>query len=332
MQVRGKTKILVIFGYPGIGDILLASPVLRAIYGYYNDVEFTLFARKIPSLSSVFNIIPHCERVVFYDKNREHKSNLSFFRLCVSLRKEKFDLAVVLHHSPRNSIVSFLSNAKNRIGFDYGINKIFLTKHIAPNEDQNIIYYYADILKTIGIKEFDPKPWIIKQNVKKVKNRIVFSIGSSWYRKEWPPENFAFLANMLYKAGYEIILVGSEKDIEKANIIKSNSIVTNMVNKTKDLLDLCKIIESSNLLICPDTASLHIARGLGTKTISLFGPTSPLIYGPLPEEKADHKTIYSNLPCSNKCIDRECSDNLCMKRITPDEVYKKAIKALSSNQ
>ncbi|AEE15118.1 glycosyl transferase family 9 [Thermodesulfobium narugense DSM 14796] len=330
MPLKEKTKILVIFGYPGIGDILLASPVLRALYNYYNEVEFTLFVRKISSLSSVFNIIPHCEKVVFYDKNIEHKSNLSFFRLCMSLRKEKFDLAVVLHHSPRNSIVSFLSGAKNRIGFDYGINKIFLTKHITPNENQNIIYYYADILKTIGIKEFNPRPWIIKQNIKKVKNRIVFSIGSSWHRKEWPPENFAFLANMLCKAGHEIVLVGSDKDIEKANIIALNSAVTNMVNKTKNLLDLCKIIESSSLLICPDTASLHIARGLDTKTISLFGPTSPIIYGPLPEEELDHKVIYKNLPCSNRCIDKECPDNVCMKEITPDEVYKKAIEILSN--
>jgi lipopolysaccharide heptosyltransferase II len=321
-----KTKILVIFGYPGIGDILLASPVLRALNRYYKDVEFTLFARKIPSLSSVFNIIPSCERVVSYDKNNKQKSNLSFLKLCTSLRSEQFDHAIVLHHSPRNAIVSFLSGAKNRVGFDYGINKIFLTKCVAPNENQNIIYYYADVLKTLGIKEFDTKPWIIRQNVERLKNRIVFSIGSSWYRKEWPPENFALLANMLSKKGFEIVLVGSENDIEKANIIVSKSNVINMVNKTNNLLELCKIIESSSLLICPDTASLHIARGLGTKTISLFGPTSPLIYGPLPEE-TDHVVIYKNLPCSHRCIDTECQNNLlCMKQISVDEVYEKILE------
>uniref|UniRef100_A0A7C5PA46 Glycosyltransferase family 9 protein n=1 Tax=Thermodesulfobium narugense TaxID=184064 RepID=A0A7C5PA46_9BACT len=324
-----KTKILVIFGYPGIGDILLASPVLRALNNYYKNCDFTLFARKIPSLYSVFNIIPFCEKVVFYDKKGSHKGYLSFIKLCFSLRKEKFDYAIVLHHSPRNSIVSFLSQARNRIGFDYGINKIFLTKCLKPNENQNIIYYYADILKLIGIEKFDPKPWIIKQGVKKIKNRILFSIGSSWYRKEWPPENFAVLANMLHKKGFEVILIGSEKDVEKANIIVSNSNAINMVNKTKNLLELCKIIESSSLLICPDTASLHIARGLGTPTISLFGPTSPLIYGPLPEE-TDHIVIYKNLPCSTRCIDKECPDNLCMKKITPDEVYEKALNALSN--
>jgi len=324
-----KTKILVIFGYPGIGDILLASPVLRALNNYYKDCEFTLFARKIPSLYSVFNIIPSCEKVVFYDKNGTHKSGLSFLRLCTSLRDEKLDHAIVLHHSPRNSIVSFLSGARNRVGFDYGINKIFLTKYIKPNENQNIIYYYADILKAMEINEFDTRPWIIRQNVDKLKNRIVFSIGSSWHRKEWPPENFAVLANMLDKKGFEVILVGSEKDIEKSNIIVSNSNAINMVNKTKNLLELCKIIESSSLLICPDTASLHIARGLGTRTISLFGPTSPLIYGPLPEE-IDHIVIYKNLPCSDRCIDKKCPDNLCMRKITPDEVYEKALYALST--
>ncbi len=329
MISKEKTKILVIFGYPGIGDILLASPVLRALNSYYKDVEFTLFARKISSLYSVFNIIPSCEKVVFYDKNSEHKGNLSFLRLCTSLRGENFDHAIVLHHSPRNSIVSFLSGAKNRIGFDYGINKIFLTKYVDPNENQNIIYYYADVLKAMGINIFDTRPWIIRQNVERVKNRIVFSIGSSWYRKEWPPEYFALLANMLDKNGFEVILIGSEKDIEKANVIISKSNVTNMVNKTKNLLDLCKIIESSNLLICPDTASLHIARGLDTKTISLFGPTSPLIYGPLPEE-TDHKVIYKNLLCSDRCIDKECQENLCMKKISPDEVYEKALDILSN--
>lgn len=327
MISKEKIKILVIFGYPGIGDILLASPVLRALNNYYKDVEFTLFARKIPSLSSVFNIIPSCEKVVFYDKNGKHKSNLSFLRLCTALRGERFDHAIVLHHSPRNSIVSFLSGAKNRVGFDYGINRIFLTKYVPPNENQNIIYYYADVLKALGINEFDTRPWIIRQNVERVKNRIVFSIGSSWYRKEWPPENFALLANMLDKRGFEVILVGSEKDAEKAKVITSKSNVINMVNKTKNLLDLCKIIESSSLLICPDTASLHIARGLDTRTISLFGPTSPLIYGPLPEE-TDHIVIYKSLPCSDRCIDKECPENLCMKQISPNEVYEKAVDAL----
>ena len=46
-----------------------------------------------------------------------------------------------------------------------------------------------------------------------------------------------------------------------------------MYGKTKNLKELAELISQAEIFICSDSAPLHIAVALDTKTYAIFGPT-----------------------------------------------------------
>ncbi|HTP12414.1 MAG TPA: glycosyltransferase family 9 protein, partial [Bacteroidota bacterium] len=88
--------------------------------------------------------------------------------------------------------------------------------------------------------------------------------------------------------------------------------------------ELCALLEQSVLYIGNDSGPLHLATALGVPTVGLFGPESPVFYGPLGDR---HTSIYRRLPCS-PCMNVyaaksfRCPYNArCMKEIQVDEVF-----------
>ena len=94
--------------------------------------------------------------------------------------------------------------------------------------------------------------------------------------------------------------------------------VFNLAGKTS-LGELAAVLKHCHLFIGGDSAGLHIAAAVGTPTISLFGPSSPVSWAPIGEE---HEVICKNwecVPCRNKgCQNREWSR--CLEELTLEEV------------
>jgi ADP-heptose:LPS heptosyltransferase len=58
------------------------------------------------------------------------------------------------------------------------------------------------------------------------------------------------------------------------------------------------LLSRLDLAICNDGGPLHLAVACGIKTVSIFGPVDPLVYGPYPNEPARHRVIRTeHLPC-----------------------------------
>lgn len=55
------------------------------------------------------------------------------------------------------------------------------------------------------------------------------------------------------------------------------------------------VIARGRALVTGDSGLLHIAAGLGTPTVSLFGPSDPRKWGPV---GALHRQLQAGLPCS----------------------------------
>jgi ADP-heptose:LPS heptosyltransferase len=86
---------------------------------------------------------------------------------------------------------------------------------------------------------------------------------------------------------------------------------------------LLALLEQATLFISNDSGPAHLAAGYETPAITLFGPETPIIYGPLnPNITIIKKDIYCS-PCisvyNNKKHSR-CTNAQCMSAITTDEV------------
>lgn len=95
-----------------------------------------------------------------------------------------------------------------------------------------------------------------------------------------------------------------------------------------DWLQVASLIKTSDLVICIDSAIMHIAHHLDIPALSLWGPTASSYILP-----KNHGTfvIESNVPC-HPCGNYACAKGDCMLSITPGQVLKKTKSIIHSLQ
>ena len=246
---------------------------------------------------------------------------------------------------------------KKRIGLNYKNRGKFLTQKIDIEDFDNkhVVEYYLDLLRLldINILQHTTSPKIYasaksvafgdrfleENNVSKTDLLIGMApgCGESWgqdaYRRRWGLENFAGLANALIdKKGAKIVLLGNQKEadicVDVLSLTKSRAI--NYCGKTS-IEDLAGILGKCRLVITNEGGLLHMAVGLGVKTVSLFGPVDEKSYGPYFTEGVHIVVSRKDLPCRScykKFKYNDCGKRLCLEMITVDEVFQAAEEAL----
>jgi ADP-heptose:LPS heptosyltransferase len=88
------------------------------------------------------------------------------------------------------------------------------------------------------------------------------------------------------------------------------------------LEELPLLYSISHLMVTNDSGPAHFSAVTDLKVFVLFGPETPDLYGSLGNAVAIYKRLACS-PCVNAANHRKtsCRDNVCLQRITPDEVY-----------
>jgi heptosyltransferase-2 len=145
--------------------------------------------------------------------------------------------------------------------------------------------------------------------------------------RRWPIEHYAALAKQLADHPVEIALTGAATDSWVEPHFQDIP-HHNFIGKLP-LLDLVTLLKQASLLITHDSGPLHLAKLVACPTIALFGPTNPY------EKLSASENIHlfwegGKLPCS-PCYDGKnyarCSQNVCLSRITPEAVLRRALVA-----
>lgn len=142
-----------------------------------------------------------------------------------------------------------------------------------------------------------------------------------WRSKHWGDERFTALAGILIERGFGVVVVGSELEREAAAAITSvHSQVLDFTAKTS-VRQLMALIGEAALFIGNDSGPAHIAAGMGTSTVTLFGPTAEKhCVGHYPY-RGDHRCIAPRDVECHPCYKPECPTNHeCMTAITLDQV------------
>jgi ADP-heptose:LPS heptosyltransferase len=99
------------------------------------------------------------------------------------------------------------------------------------------------------------------------------------------------------------------------------------------LTDLPALYAEAALMVSNDSGPAHFSAAAGVPTIVLFGPETPKLYQPLGPSRA----IYAGLACS-PCVSAHnhrqtaCTDNVCMRAITVDEVFAAVAEVLGTSR
>jgi ADP-heptose:LPS heptosyltransferase len=255
-------------------------------------------------------------------------------------------------------MVSIFAGIRQRLGFNYKKRGRFLTHRLELEgyENRHVIEYYLDLLKFLSIEPKSKNLSLFVPEINKARSRgilrragfadkdlvigIAAGAGASWGKdaalKHWPASRFAQLADRLSnELGARIVVLGdgSERPI-------SDVIVNSMRRKALDLTgkttleELIATIGVLNLLITNDGGPLHIAVAQGVKTVSIFGPVDPKVYGPYPFDASRHIVLKKNLDCS-PCYRgfhlTQCErDRECLKLIDVQEAFASVCKLIKA--
>lgn len=333
---KGKTphKILII-QLSEMGVAVLVRPSLQYIKKCYPDAEiFYLIFEEMKESLFPLESIPK-ENVLTITSSSIIGLTRDTMRVLYRVRKRKIDVAVDLELFSRYSnLLSYLSGAKMRIGFDNfyaeGLYRGSLITHrVHYNYYNHISVNFLALFKAISANEKDiplVKEEITKQeidpfyiesteeakrmiweklkkedpNISSKNKLIVLNPNASQLLplRRWPIENYIRLTQMLLKnPDYYIVLTGVRSelsDILKICNIVNNKRCINLATKTT-IKELIDLYNIADILVSNDSAPPHFASLTKIRIIVLFGPETPVMYAPL---SSNLEVVYMNLACS----------------------------------
>lgn len=120
--------------------------------------------------------------------------------------------------------------------------------------------------------------------------------------KRWPSESYAGLAREFMDKGLKVALFGSKNDRDvTAEITALAPGVVDLAGQTR-LEDAIDLIAAARLAVSNDSGLMHVAAGVGTPIVAVYGSTSPENTPPLAERR---ELVWLHLSCS-PCHQKVC--------------------------
>jgi heptosyltransferase-2 len=325
---NGKKQVLII-RLSSLGDILLTTPLLRALKNRPEECEITFLCRE--QYLNAIESNPNISRFIQLKADENEPAVIE------EIKKGEFDLIIDLQNNFRSR--NLLKEIKTVI---YRFKKPTIKKFLLVNLKLNLFKHYLSIpelyaktypglmLDEEGVDFYLAKGY--KSSLNKEDKYIGFIPGSKHFTKRWPEEYYIQLGLLLNKYGYSIVLFGGKDDAEvcakiSAKIGKSKNLCNN-----NDLNQTFADMNSCSLIIGNDSGLTHIASAAFIPLIVLFG-SSVEQFGFAPYRK--EAVILQNdalkcRPCSH-FGKGECpkSHFKCMIDLTPNIVFERIKKILS---
>ncbi|MCX7956346.1 MAG: lipopolysaccharide heptosyltransferase II [Endomicrobia bacterium] len=329
-------KKILIIKPSGIGDIVHSLPVAIALKNLYPNCEVHwLVFDKFSDILDGFSFI---DKIIIW----EYSGGIGgYLRLVKELRRENYSLIIDLQVLMRTSLLGYLINKGKIISTSFvrefshifvnPVTKFDKTLHAAERNYQ-VVQYLANRENKSLPGLFEILPWIKidasrLETYKKTfgfdtkKKYIGVSIGSRGQHKIWPTKNFVELIKLLNKNYNNIffIFIGSNEEKKYFEKVSKDidSEYLDLFGKIS-LKDIPYILSICSLTISNDNGIAHISAALDKPTLVLFGPSNPIWFYPYNKNSG---FLYKKLKCSPCGIKTSCKNNICMKQITPKEVY-----------
>ena len=326
-----KVRKILAVNFGGIGDEILFLPALISLKKEYPDAKITLALE--PRSKSIKDLTSIIDNLILVDIKHKNKY-LELAKFIFKARFKFFDIGVTAGGNKFMSIILWLTGAKVRSGYDCGwLSRLLLTHSVELNKQQYAVRMYHNLVEPLT-EYITFLPQIDVEQQKKIPNSILIHPGVSKMSiekgmiKTITPDIWAKTVNLLIEKGKTVILAGGPDDEDCINAILRqvhDDRLVNMYGKTKSLKDLAKLIGSAEKFLCSDSAPLHVAVAMETKTYAIFGPTDPKKLIPkevIPIQSGDNCPLK---PCLWDQRQTTCNDLDCLK-ITAENIVQQILQ------
>jgi lipopolysaccharide heptosyltransferase II len=323
--------------FSSIGDVLLITPLLRAIRHRYPGARITVLTKDsyVPLLSHN----PHVNLVLGVAPNRNLTS------LAADLRKSRYTHRLDLHDSIRTRVLRALVPGRWRTYPKHRLARSVLirTKQNWYRDSRPVAERYFDAARDLDVTpDGQPPEFVLAPEAEQevaiwlgpVDRRPVVALapGAAHATKRWPLEHWRVLAQRLATWGFEVVVVGAEED-RSLGCALSEGAECPVANATGvfGLQGTGALLRRAAAVVSGDTGVMHMATAVGTPVVALFGPTVRQ-FGFFPYT-SQAEVIELGLPC------RPCSSkggprcplghHRCLRDIGPDLVLAALRRSIS---
>ncbi len=274
-----------------LGDVILTLPLLR-------------LARQVDGVDWVGAVVRPIgaeflrgqgvvDEIVVYDKRGADTGTRGTLRMASALRRLRIDAALVVHRSFRTALIVLLSGIPRRIGFDESGGSFLLTRTVPYRARPHEAERAASLVEPLGVSTGPgrvPFEVVVPEGgdasldlaldaagLRGDDPIVAVAPGSQWPTKRWGADRFAAAADLIAgDLGAAIAIVGAESDRAESALV-ADRLGGKAVDLTGRLpLDAwIALIARARVLLANDSAPGHVAAGVGTPVVAVFGPTVP---------------------------------------------------------
>lgn len=275
----------------GIGDQILFFPTLDDLKRYYPNAQVDVVVE--PRSKAAYRVSKSVNEVLGFDY-KDRNSMADWGNLVGSIRDREYDIAIALGQSALVGLLLWLTGIPTRIGYR-SKGAIFLTNPVPLRTNQYAASMYHDLLQGLGINSpcpelaiNVPKPDIdwatVEQQRLGIKETgyILIHGGSSKLAqtkgldKIYPVRNWQQIIQDIQQKQPEmpVVVIQGPEDEQFVRSLKEST-PNIKVTSPDDIGKLAAMIAGANLMLCTDSAPMHLSVAVQTYTIALFGPTDP---------------------------------------------------------
>jgi heptosyltransferase-2 len=320
-----------------LGDAVMSLPALRTLRTRFPNAQITVLAR--PSVAALYEGERSINHVIPLTGSPGTRDLATKWQLGSRLRREDFDLAVLLPNSFESAAIVRLSGARRRVGYARDGRSALLTDAIAVPRDGEIprheCYYYLELLRRAGLGEEGPMPAVTEilldgLDAARERGAALFAArgvtgpvvgvnpGAAYgSAKRWLPERFAAVARELAsREDAAIVIFGAAGERDLCGEVAAACGAHNFAGSTT-LREFIDMTAACRLSLANDSGAMHIAAAVGVPCVTVFGPTDETATGPVGASAVMVRKLVHCAPCKL----RECPiDHRCMTRVTVEQV------------
>ena len=292
-------RVLIVRQHNQMGDMVCATPVLRAIREAYPEAEIALVCAPINR--DVVLHSPHLDRVFVFDK-RACTRPAPLLRFVRTLRRFGPDLAFVLASvswSVTSAALAAASGARHVVGadgrpfgFDISRHAFSLELPSFPEMDRHAVDHNLAPLEAVGLDVSDRSTVVVPAPAEIARaaeiRAVVPGKGPLWLmhpgagkaQNLWPTERFAEIAARALEDGRRLLVLQGPADGEVMARFRAAGPATPSEIPPVSVGVCAALLAAAERFLCNDTGLMHVAGAVGVPTLALFGPTDPDLWAP----------------------------------------------------
>jgi len=274
-----------------LGDLVFTSALFPPLAAHFPRAKFTLWCKAYAQ--DVARLVPGSPTVVatdpFWDRapGRGKGGFLAFASTVRSLRRERFDLAVITSAQWRACAAARFTGARIRLAQARHRNARWLT-HVLPPADSSlpVLVDHAHHLDALGVPHgrlhyaLDPAP------LGAARERIQRAVGGPFValhafasdrRRCVPLGEWLALARELQRRGESIVWVGSARELDEVRAAPGSDGAWQHADRLTDgtLHETAALLSLARAFVGHDSGPLHVANALDVPVVGIFAPGQP---------------------------------------------------------